>query len=175
MTLCKLRGSHLTIQRKQLPGAPPASWPGTFLPFSPSPQWCWFSLGLFSDTRTGFPHHMTSAEQNIWVVMTQVSREQVANLNFKEPYLPPQVLRSFSTRAALCFSLGGARFTQERPWAISPSPLGEPSGNLQSNRTRWRLSQERSKSDHDQKATPACTMESSFPRVVFLIFFFFSS
>lgn len=100
MTLCKLRGSHLTIQRKQLPGAPPASWPGVSLPFSPPPS----SPSDFffpSVMRRGFPYHVTRAERNIWTGHCDqpTSREHVlplsADLGFGNVTHPTKVANVF--------------------------------------------------------------------------------
>lgn len=136
---------------------------------------------VFSQKKTvSVPHDISKAEYLSWVVRTQVSREWVAhsaNLSFKEPHLPQQVPRSFSTMAVLCSPPHpppqGTVLSQEEVWTVSPSPSGKPGVNLWENRARWRLSQERRNSDHNQKPPPAGPVGRSFSQVFFLGVFLF--
>ena len=158
MTLCKLRGSHLTIQRKRLPGAPPASWPGTFPPFLPPPTpQAGFLYHGFRPQEEGFllaARDIGRGERLRWVFQTQVSREHLTpqliwglkhlTWTWTAPrYSPRQLFYAFLSEEYASLRKGSG-----------PHHLlfqENPGDDLEENQARGRFSRERCKTPQDQK------------------------
>lgn len=103
---------------------------------------------------------MGSYDPSFW----RVSVSLLGQLSFIGPHLPHQVPTSFS-----CVFPSEEHIFLRKRQAVTPSASGEPADNLEENRARWRLFQERCKSNHDQKPTPAGSMERSFSQAHFFL------
>lgn len=87
-----------------------------------------FRIVFRPKNRVSKPHNISRAKYLEWVIMTQVSRDQVAELSFKEPYLHPS-----SSQKSLHNS--SPRISPLRSTPYSGKALGSTTFSFR--RTRW--------------------------------------